>query len=431
MGSIDADRTEILIVGAGIFGTSTAFHLASTHSDPSRITVLDRAPCPSPQAASSDINKIIRADYTSPFYMDLANEAMDVWSNSSLLNPFYHRTGWISLDEKDSDFADRIRENFRNSGRPDESYDVSLDDVKSRWDGILKGIDTTDYSKAYINPSAGWVDASLATEAMMREAISRGVRYEVGEVQDLVPDGNCLAGVRTKDGKLYTADKILLATGAWTPSLMSRLEDNLSIEDGQRTEKQISAAGVCVAAFKLSPEEADHYGKVPILIYGAKGEMMPPNRERLFKFTNANTFTNYETLPSGRKISLPSSRDQSYAPERLKEQSLKLIKARMPQILEGGRLPDEWRLCWDVISPDQNQLITKHPDARLTNLYFATAGSFHSWKFLPIIGKYIVNVLKGESNGEAKDRAWAWKSHWSDRGAHEKTMPKGDLKDFE
>jgi sarcosine oxidase / L-pipecolate oxidase len=428
---MDTDRSEILIVGAGVFGTSTAYHLSNTHPKPSSITVLDRASCPSPNAASSDINKIVRADYSSPFYMDLAYEAMDAWSSRPVLKPFYHRTGWIALDEKDSDLAERIRKNFKNSGRPDESEDISIGDVKSRWDGILKGMNTTDYSKAYLNPSAGWADASLAVEAMMHEAVSKGVRYETGEIQELVSSGNCLEGVRTKEGKLYTAGKVLLATGAWTPSLMSPLEDVLGIKDDQRTEKQITAAGVCVAAFKLSPEEAEHYGKLPVLIYGARGEVMPPNREGLFKFTNANTFTNYETLPSGRKLSIPSSQDQRYAPDKLKEQSMKIIEQRLPQILDGGRVPDQWRLCWDVISPDQNQLITQHPDPRLSNLYFATAGSFHSWKFLPIIGKYTVNVLNGESNGEEKDQAWKWKGTWLNRGVHEKTLPKADLKDFE
>jgi sarcosine oxidase / L-pipecolate oxidase len=431
MRSSNIDRSEILIVGAGIFGISTACHLASTHPNPSSITVLDRAPCPSPQAASSDINKIVRADYSSPYYVDLAYEAMDAWNSSSTLQPFYHRTGWIMLDEKDSDLAERIRKNFRNSGRPDESKDISLEEVKGKWDGILRDIDTTDYDKAYLNPSAGWVNASLATAAMMKEAISKGVRYEVGEVQELVFSGNRLEGVRTEDGKLHVADKILLATGAWTPSLMSSLEDVLGIEEDQRIEKQMTCAGICVAAFKLSAEEAEHYGKLPVLIYGAKGEMMPPNRDRLFKFTNAITFTNHEILPSGRKVSVPSSKSQNHVPEQLKEQSMKIIRARLPQILDSGRSPDVWRLCWDVVSPDQNQLITQHPDARLSNLYMATAGSFHSWKFLPIIGKYVVNVLNGQSNGKEKDNAWKWKSAWSDRGAHEKVLPKGDLKDFE
>ena len=66
-----------------------------------------------------------------------------------------------------------------------------------------------------------------------------------------------------------------------------------------------------------------------------------------------------------------------------------------------------------------------------TNLYLATAGSFHSWKFLPTIGRYVVNVLDGKSNGKEKDDAWGWKRTWERRGAHEKVWPKGELGDFE
>lgn len=31
-------------------------------------------------------------------------------------------------------------------------------------------------------------------------------------------------------------------------------------------------------------------------------------------------------------------------------------------------------------------------------------------RFLPVAGKYMCNVLKGQSNGEEKDRAWKWRS---------------------
>ena len=94
-----------------------------------------------------------------------------------------------------------------------------------------------------------------------------------------------------------------------------------------------------------------------------------------------------------------------------------------------------WRLCWDSITPSQHQLITKHPDPRLGNLYFAIGGSFHSWKFLPIIGKYVIKILNDCSNGEEKDRNWAWKTEgWNQggqRGAHEKVIPRRELKDLE
>src|SRR6266498_2433131 len=74
-------HSSILIVGAGIFGTSTAYHLSQSSPNPSTITVLDRFHYPPLEAASTDINKIVRSDYSSPFYMSLAYEAMDAWSS--------------------------------------------------------------------------------------------------------------------------------------------------------------------------------------------------------------------------------------------------------------------------------------------------------------------------------------------------------------
>jgi sarcosine oxidase/L-pipecolate oxidase len=105
-----------------------------------------------------------------------------------------------------------------------------------------------------------------------------------------------------------------------------------------------------------------------------------------------------------------------------------------------------WRLCWDAITPKQHQLITRHPNPCLSNLFLAVGGSFHSWKFLPIIGKYVANVVEGISNGAEKDQNWAWKVGFGcfdeskdsaqhrvknpDKGAHEKVIPKRDLKDL-
>jgi sarcosine oxidase/L-pipecolate oxidase len=157
---------------------------------------------------------------------------------------------------------------------------------------------------------------------------------------------------------------------------------------------------------------------------------MPPNRDGMFKFTNAITFKNTTTHPCGKKVSVPPRTPQDLVPEALQNESIDIIRDRIPQMLSNGRLPDYWRLCWDAVSPDQNQLICQHPDVRLSNLYFATAGSFHSWKFLPIIGKYVANVLEGKSNGKTKDDAWQWKTEWNSQGAHENVLPRGELNRF-
>jgi sarcosine oxidase/L-pipecolate oxidase len=161
--------------------------------------------------------------------------------------------------------------------------------------------------------------------------------------------------------------------------------------------------------------------------------VIPPTKDRLFKFTNAFTFKNTVTTSSGHRISTPPDQDQSIVSDKLKAESIDIIRQRIPQLLEDDRQVDFWRLCWDSISPDQNQLITRHPHPKLSNLYLAVGGSFHSWKFLPIIGKYVMKILTNETNGKEKDAAWAWKTKdmLGARGAHEKAIPKRELKDLD
>ncbi|EXA30896.1 hypothetical protein FOVG_17772 [Fusarium oxysporum f. sp. pisi HDV247] len=87
MSSLLSKQDRIVIVGAGIFGLSTALHLAKRgYSD---VTVFDKQNydenvysyqkgC---DAASADLNKIIRTSYgTQIEYQELSVEAIDSWN---------------------------------------------------------------------------------------------------------------------------------------------------------------------------------------------------------------------------------------------------------------------------------------------------------------------------------------------------------------
>ncbi|GAB7348106.1 hypothetical protein MBLNU459_g6128t1 [Dothideomycetes sp. NU459] len=431
-------HSSTLIIGAGVFGASTAYHLAkgAAHADGASptITVLDRAPYPPSPAASTDINKIVRADYSSRFYADLAYEAIDAWQTWPELRPFYHRTGWVMLDEAGSDLAERIRRVFRDRGH-DPTSDVPLSELGDRdlWSGVLAGTETRGIRGAYWNPEAGWCDAAHATAAVMEAAVAAGVRYECGDVEALLLGEERVRGVKTTDGRVRTADKVVLATGAWTSSLLTATEDELGMPDGDRVEKQAMAAGVCVAHYKMSAEEMHRLAQMPVVVYGEHGEAIPPPTEnRLLKFTNAHTFTNTVTTASGRSISAPPDRDQHIVPTKLQRETQALMMSRvMPRFTEG-KTAAYWRLCWDARTPSQDWLLDRHPHPRLRNLYLAIGGSFHSYKFLPTAGKYMANVLGGAGNGAEKDKAWGWKSGgFTGVGAHEKTAPKRELRDLD
>ncbi len=131
---------------------------------------------------------------------------------------------------------------------------------------------------------------------------------------------------------------------------------------------------------------------------------------------------------SGQTISAPPDLPdyaQHTIPKKLKDECTRVVKGIYGKELEGFSF-DSFRICWDGITPNQDFIISPHPHSR--NLHIATGGSFHGWKFLPIIGKYVVQSLDGELEKELMER-WAWDREQKG-SAHETVMPRRELKDL-
>lgn len=375
---------SILIVGAGTFGTSTAYHLSLSYKDPSRVRIIDQAPSPPEPAAAIDINRIIRTDYPSRLYCNLAFEAIRAWFWSLELQRFFHRAGWLMLDENGSDLSSRILKVFKDRGST-QTEEVLLDKLAERWD-ILKDTDIDGFENAYWNPEAGWCDAANATANFMAAAEKRGVERLTAQATELIyeSDSGRITGARTTDGQHLTADKIMLATGAWTSSLLSPLEDTLNTPSQDRIEHQVQATGRISTYYTLSDAEAAHLtrAKMPVVVYGSQGEILPPSPDNLLKYNNsAISLTNTITTNSGTKISAPpSNRSQFLVPETLKAETEALLTSKVLPQLSQGKQAAYWRLCWDAQTPTDDWLMCAHPNPRLGNLYLAVGGSFHSYK---------------------------------------------------
>lgn len=136
--------------------------------------------------------------------------------------------------------------------------------------------------------------------------------------------------------------------------------------------------------------------------------MLPPTKDGILKFNTVH-FENAIRTDSGHRMTVPISQDQSIIPEDIKQRATTQLQSIVPRLLNGERSVNYWRACWDCGTADKNMLITRHPNPNLSNLYLAIGGSSHSWKFLPIIGKYVANVVNGVGNGSERDQRWAWK----------------------
>jgi sarcosine oxidase/L-pipecolate oxidase len=417
MMAIINDQPTVLIVGAGTFGTSTAYHLSHQYKDTSRITIIDcwepMAPLSEKQAAAVDSNRIIRTDYESSMYCDLANEAIHPWFWNMAVQGHFHKTGWAVLDKKDGNFGDRVRKTFVERGG-DYTRDVDVNELR-KYDVLTDLCGGAEMGKGYFNPEAGWCDAERATMSFLRVAIDKGIKRVTGEVCELLYDvsKHQLTGVRTICGQTYTADEIVLATGAWTSTLLSPVEDILRIPEKDRMERQITAVGRISAYYTLSESETQRIidSKMPVVVIGGQVDIIPPRQPtRTLKINDLRTEVVHSTVtPSGSKITAPPKMDQASVPDDLRKESAEIMRKAMPYFT-STHTPSRWRICFDAVTPTEDWLLCRHPHPSLGNLVIATGGSFHSYKFLPVAGKYVSKVLKAESCGKDKDRAWKWKS---------------------
>ncbi|KAF5382914.1 hypothetical protein D9757_006325 [Collybiopsis confluens] len=88
-----------------------------------------------------------------------------------------------------------------------------------------------------------------------------------GEFSSLIlsDDGKTCLGAVTKDGTLYLADRVILASGAWTPSLID-LQD------------QCCSRAWVYAHMQITPDEAKEYTNCPVVYNEDFGFFFEPNK---------------------------------------------------------------------------------------------------------------------------------------------------------
>ncbi|KAK3945595.1 putative fructosyl amino acid protein [Diplogelasinospora grovesii] len=438
--------SSILIIGSGVFGLGSAWSLARRDAfSQCSITVVDRSDAvqpdvfPARDAASVDTSRIIRADYADPAYAALAAEAQVQWRKQAKPEDLgaqgrYHESGLVlvadaplptSLQNLDNTNADRFKkktgmeyvrdswENVRSmasidpnmAGRVRELPDVAA---------IREAAGTGGSSGAwgYVNESSGWADAGASMAWLYDQVRQTGrVTFISGTVTSLEHHDNTVTGAKLSDGRVLSADLVILAAGSWTGALL-----DLS---GQAT-----ATGQVLGYLDLTEEEQQRLSKMPVLLNFSTGLFVIPPSNRVLKFArHAYGYINPTTLGTA---PLPSSPKASITPLSLKisqtytqvsdptlsipaegEQDLRrALREMVPLPGLEDRPFTKTRLCWYMDTPTADFLIDYQPHWQ--GLFIATGGSGHAFKFLPVIGDKIVDCIMRNCPAEFKEK-WAWK----------------------
>jgi glycine/D-amino acid oxidase-like deaminating enzyme len=139
------------------------------------------------------------------------------------------------------------------------------------------------------------------------------------------------------------------------------------------------------------------------------GFFFEPSEEGQIKICNEFPgFVNMETLPDGRQTSKPRSNAQNPTdtiPDRCRKEIRELLAKTIPRFKDRPFVIE--KICWCADSMDRNWLISKHP--RHHRVVIATGDSGVGFKMLPVIGRYIGDVVEGKSLDPMLREAWDWR----------------------
>lgn len=91
---------------------------------------------------------------------------------------------------------------------------------------------------------------------LLAEAAQKaGVEYESGYVTQIDDSGEGVI-IKTEDGRRFEGDMLIVASGAWTPSLLPEFD---------RPEGLVPT-GQVLATIQLTPEEAKKYKGMPVIL---------------------------------------------------------------------------------------------------------------------------------------------------------------------
>jgi sarcosine oxidase/L-pipecolate oxidase len=444
----------IIIVGAGVFGLSTAIHLAKRgYQD---VTVYDRHAYDSSQfsyfrgadSASTDINKIIRSAYGGvSIYQELSLEAIEGWkewneklSKGDDLPPGLKKGDQVfvpngnlsmtdTLDISEFDRATIV--SMEAAGHVGTQLDVT--NPRHRKLATEKGfgfaIDPFGRKKrgqantAVLDTTGGTAIADKACRFALHHARRLGVKFILhplkGCFEGLAHDpdnGPHVNGIKTRDGLSHPARMTVLACGAWTPSLVPEM-------DG------LCEATAGTVAFIKIPRESRLWDRFSPETFpswqwnmrnGAGGGLygFARNEEGWLKIGYRGVkYTNPVSQSDGVQRSVPITRwtpseeggkRMTAAPQQALEVIERFLRDYLPELGEAGLEITHTRICWYNDSFDNHLVIDRLPDK--SGVMVATGDSGHAFKYLPVLGSKIVDVMEMRESEDDCMQAWKWRS---------------------
>jgi glycine oxidase len=338
--------TQILILGAGVIGLTSAYALAQAGY---QVTLIDRGPAggESTWAGAGILSPLLPWDY-GPEVNALALRGSRLWPDwagqlrrQSGIDPEYLQSGMLALGLPDVDLDRQWceRHDWTAATPPEHLAPLLAEREQALW---LPGI--------------GQMRNPRLAQALARALQSQGVSIEDKQpIVELLTGKDKVVGVRTSQGTLE-ADLYILAAGAWSQALLGKHSAGL----------QITPVRGQILLFQAEP------GLLPCIVY-KQGHYLVPRRDG--------------HILAGSTLEAASFDKRTT--EAARRELLAFAQGILPQ------LDESWIVRhWAGLrpgSPDNIPTIARHPE--LTNLYANTGHFRYGVTMAPASAEILLSLL--------------------------------------
>src|SRR5208337_929949 len=362
---------DVVVIGAGVFGSWTAWHLAKRKR---KVLVLDAYGPAHARASSGGKTRIIRMSYA-------ADEIYTRWSQRSLVQwkelsaacgqPLFQQTGVLWLEGADDL---RLRESQATIERCGIAHEVMDNAVLAKrypqvnFDGVSRGL---------LEPGSGVLLARRAVQAALDEAKKLSAQFAIAQVAT-PKDSGPLAKLATSTGESISAGQFVFACGPWLAKVFPEFL-------GQRifpTRQEVFFFGSPAGDARFAPPALPTWLFNNDEVYG-----MPDIESRGLKMARD---THGERVDPDTQSRLVSAEGAEWARN--------YVARRFPALKNAPIV--ETRVCQYENTSNGDFLIDRHPD--FPNVWLAGGGSGHGFKHGPALGEYLAAQTCGEGKAEPR-----------------------------
>ncbi len=360
---------DAVVIGAGVVGTSTAFHLAKLAG--LKVCVVDRGPVCAGGTAKSCA--IVRSHYSVPSNTALTLRSLEMfgafkdWLEDGEAEAGFVNSGYLIV-APEGDFAEKLRGNLAmQSDAGAETFVVSREEALERHP--LLALD--DAAVIGYEPNSGYADPYLTTTSFVRAARAKGAAVKSDcAVTGLIEAGGRVTGLRTEEGELH-APHVVSAIGPWTRSVTEALGLEIPLEVSRHIVLTFAAA-------------APYAPDLPVV-----KDLTTENKMYFRPASGGGVLVG--TGDHGDPVADADQMDENVAHEFVLHQGGQLAQ-RMPSFAEAA-LTASWVGPYDI-TPDWNPVLGPAPGLEGLTLAFGFSG--HGFKLAPAVGLVLAQQILGQ-----------------------------------